>query len=61
MEISDRLAAALGDLVRADEAAKAAPGDRQVARRAIEQAAIVAHVARGEGFGRPGAQGQMST
>ncbi len=59
MEISDRLAEALDELVRADAATRSRPADRQAARRAIEQAAIVARVAGDEGFSAP--QGQMST
>ncbi len=61
MEVTARLAAALDDLVRADAAAAAAPGDRQAARRAIEQATIVARHARDEGVGPGRVQGQMST
>ena len=51
MEISEDLAAALYQLVQATEAAEATPSDRQAARRAIEQASVVAHLARSEGFG----------
>ena len=52
MEISEQLAAALHRLVQAAEAAESAPSDRQAARCAIEQASVVAHLARSEGFGR---------
>ncbi len=52
MEISEQLAAALHRLVQAAENAESAPSDRQAARRAIEQASVVAHLARSEGFGR---------
>jgi hypothetical protein len=45
------LAAALRLLVQLSEAAEAAPSDRQAARRAIEQATVVAEIARREGFG----------
>jgi hypothetical protein len=51
MEISDDLAAALDLLVRRSSEAEARPGDRNAARRAIEQAVVVAALARGEGFG----------
>jgi len=64
MEISDELAHALAALVAANEAAEAAPGDRQAARRAIERCAIVAKLAKDEGLSdrTPGpAQGQIST
>ena len=49
--ISAELAAALAALVRAAEAARATPGDRQAARRAIEQSAVVAGLAKRDGFG----------
>ena len=52
MEITEQLAAALHRLVHAAETAESAPSDRQAARRAIEQASVVAHLARSEGFGR---------
>lgn len=52
MEISDRLAAALDRLVEASDDAEATPSNPQVARRAIERATLVAHIARDEGFGR---------
>ena len=51
MEISEQLAAALHVLAQATEATEAAPSDRQAARRAIEQASVVAHLARSEAFG----------
>ena len=51
MEISEDLAAALHMLVRATAATDAAPSDRQAARRAIEQASVVARRAKHEGFG----------
>jgi hypothetical protein len=51
MEISEQLASALHTLVQASAAAEAAPSDRQAARRAIEQATVVAQLARREGFG----------
>ncbi len=51
MEISERLTAALNLLVRTSEVAEASPSDRQAARRAIEQASVVARLARTEGFG----------
>jgi hypothetical protein len=51
MEISDRLASALHDLVMVTEATRTEPSDRQRARRAIEQASVVAQMAREEGFG----------
>jgi len=54
MEISEDLAAALHQLVQATETAEAALSDRQVARRAIEQASVVVHLARHEGFGHDG-------
>lgn len=50
-EISEQLARALDRLVRASGEAERAPGGRQEARRAIEAATIVAHLAREEGFG----------
>ena len=50
-EISEDLVAALHLLVRATEAARAAPSDRQLVRRAIEQASVVSHLAKHEGFG----------
>lgn len=59
--ISAALAAALADLVRAAAEAEAAPTDGQAARRAIERAAIVADLARREGFGGDGDQGQIRT
>lgn len=49
--ISEDLAAALHALVEASDAADRAPTDRQVARRAIEQARLVVDLARREGFG----------
>ena len=52
--ISAALAEALAELVRATEAARGSAGDRQAARRAIEQAAVVARLGRGEGFGGAG-------
>jgi hypothetical protein len=64
VEISDELADALAALVAASDAAEAAPGDRQAARRAIEWCAIVAKLARDEGIPDrlPGpAQGQINT
>jgi len=51
MEITEQLASALHTLVQASDAAEAAPSDRQAARRAIEQATVVAQLARCEGFG----------
>jgi hypothetical protein len=57
-DISDRLAEALAELVRATEAARSSAGDRQAARRAIEQAAVVARLARDEGFGGVGEGGE---
>lgn len=51
MEITERLAEALHDLVRASDAAAESPADRQMARRAIESATVVAHVAKRDGFG----------
>ena len=51
MEISEDLAAALHLPVRTTDVAEAAPSDRQAARRAIEQAGGVAHIALNEGFG----------
>ena len=51
MEITDDLAAALHALVDASDAAEKTPTDRQVARRAIEQAQTVVQLARREGFG----------
>jgi len=51
MDISEQLASALNTLVQASDAAEAAPSDRQAARRAIEQATVVAQLARREGFG----------
>ena len=54
MEISEDLAAALYQLVQATEAAEATPSDRQAARRAIEQASVVVHLARSKGFGDDG-------
>lgn len=57
MEITDRLVEALDELVRANEAAEAASSGRQAARRAIEQAKLVAYLAGEEGFGvRPGSR-----
>lgn len=50
-ELSPDLVAALGQLVRASDAAEAAPGDRQAARRAIEAATVLAQVACRAGFG----------
>ena len=50
-EISEELVAALHLLVRATEAARTAPSDRQSARRAIEQASVVSRLAKDEGFG----------
>lgn len=52
MEISEDLADALDALVRASEAAEAAPSNRQAARRAVEQASLVVRLARIEGFGQ---------
>ena len=52
MEISEQLAAALHRLVQAADTAESTPSDRQAARRAIEQASVVAHLARNEGFAR---------
>ena len=57
MEITEELAAALHALVDASEAAERTPTDPQAARRAIEQALVVAKLARREGFGE-GTQGQ---
>jgi hypothetical protein len=54
MEISEYLAEALHVLAQATEAAEATPSDRQAARRAIEQASVVAYLARSEGFGGDG-------
>ena len=51
LEISRQLASALHALVQTADAAQAAPTDRQAARRAIEQATVVARLARSEGFG----------
>jgi hypothetical protein len=51
MEVSEQLASALHTLVQASDAAEAAPSDGQAARRAIEQATVVAQLARREGFG----------
>ena len=51
MDISEQLASALNTLVQASDEAEAAPADRQAARRAIEQATVVVHLARREGFG----------
>jgi hypothetical protein len=51
MEISEELAAALHLLVRTADVAETAPSDRQAARRAIEQASVVARIAKNEGFG----------
>ena len=51
MEISEDLATALHDLVRASDAARASPSDRQAIRRAVEQTQLVVQLARGEGFG----------
>jgi hypothetical protein len=50
-EITEGLAAALHALVEASDAAERSPTDRQVARRAIEQALVVVKLARREGFG----------
>jgi len=52
--ISEALASALQALVEASDAADKAPTDRQVARRAIEQARLVVDLARREGFGSDG-------
>ncbi len=52
--ISEALATALQALVEASDAADRAPSDRQVARRAIEQARLVVELARREGFGSEG-------
>ena len=49
--MSEQLASALHTLVQASDAAEAAPSDRQAARRVIEQAIVVAQLARREGFG----------
>jgi hypothetical protein len=49
--ITADLAAALHALVDASDAAERAPGDRQAARRAIEQTLVVVRLARCEGFG----------
>ncbi len=57
--ISDELAAALDLLVRYSLAAQGAPGDRNAARRAIEQASVVAMLARREGFGAAAPDGGM--
>ena len=51
IEITEGLAAALHALGEASDAAERAPTDRQVARRAIEQALVVVKLARREGFG----------
>jgi hypothetical protein len=51
IEQSPQLAAALDRFVQASDAAEAAPGDRQAARRAIEAATVVAQLARRAGFG----------
>jgi len=51
MEISQQLATALRLLAQTTEVAEATPSDRQAVRRAIEQASVVAHLARSEGFG----------
>ena len=59
MEISEHLAAALHELVQATEAADSAPSDRQVVRRAVEQASVVVHLARHEGFGHGGLPGDL--
>ena len=59
MEISEHLAAALHELVQATEATEAAPSDRQVVRRAVEQASVVVHLARHEGFGHGDVPGDM--
>jgi septum formation protein len=53
-DVSADLADALHALVRASEAAEAKPSDRQSARRAIEQAVVVARLAHREGFGSDG-------
>jgi hypothetical protein len=49
--ISEDLASALDALVKTSDAADQNPTDRQVARRAIEQARLVVELARREGFG----------
>jgi hypothetical protein len=49
--INQDLAAALHALVDAADAAQRTPTDRQAARRAVEQAQIVADLARREGYG----------
>ena len=51
MNITEGLAAALDALVDASDEAERTPTDRQAARRAIEQAKLVASLARREGFG----------
>ena len=54
IHISEDLATALHALVQASDAADRTPSDRQVARRAIEQARLVVELARREGFGNEG-------
>ncbi len=59
VEISESLASALHLLVRAAQAAEAAPSNRQLARRAIEQASVVSQIAKSEGFGDDGLPGDI--
>lgn len=54
ISISEDLAGALHAFADASDAADRAPTDRQVARRAIEQARLVVALARREGFGTEG-------
>ena len=51
MQISEQLASALHEFVRASDAAAGSPSDRQTARRVIEQATVVASFAKRDGFG----------
>lgn len=51
MKITEQLESALHDFVRASDAAKESPSDRQMARRVIEQSTLVAELAKREGFG----------
>jgi len=51
MEITERLESALHEFVRASDAAKESPADRQMVRRVIEQSSLVAQLAKLEGFG----------
>ena len=51
MEITELLESALHNFVRASDAAKESPSDRQMARRVVEQSALVAQLAKREGFG----------